>query len=664
MFGSTGFLVILFLSLLVFAVPERMKYWFTLVLLVAGIALTSAWSAGVLTGAGPEREVSLFAPAGGTAFVLVIDSLSAFFVLVINITVLIGFLYARGYLMPYRVRMNALRFSIHYFSYIWLWLSMVMVVMVRDGLPFLIVWEIMALSSFFLVIFDAEQRSIMKTGISYLIQMHVGMFFILVAFLLVQRETGQMSFDVLEEYFTGHRNLPLFLLFFTGFAIKAGFIPLHTWLPEAHPAAPSHVSGVMSGVMIKMGIYGIIRVIASMQSDLLATGVIILLVSLVSGVMGVMMAIVQHDLKRLLAYHSIENIGIIGIGIGLGVIGQAAGNQALALIGYAGGLLHVLNHSLFKSLLFFSAGSVYHAAHTRNIELTGGLMKRMPQTAVLFLVGSLAICGLPPFNGFISEYLIYMGMFNSLSGASLLHSILIVGSIAGLSLIGGLAIFCFTKAFGIVFLGSPRSENAAGAREVEISMIIPQIVTAVLILFIGLGSPLVVKPVFEIVADTWNTGSQSLVTGTFTANLSQISLAGGIFVLTLAALLLYRRYHLSRRQVESGPTWGCGYTAGTAKQQYTATSFAYNYNHIAKPVLQTRKDVDEPGEDEIFPRKRTFASHSDDLFRKFLVDKPVDLVSGLLKKIAVMQTGQIGHYILYAFVFMLLVMFLAMLKLI
>lgn len=593
---------------------------------------------------------------------LVIDELSAFFILVINLTVLIGFLYARGYLEPYRLKMNGLRFSIHYFSYLWLWLSMLMVVTLRDGLSFLIVWEIMALSSFFLVIFDAEERSIMKTGISYLIQMHVGMFFILVAFLLVQEGTGKMSFDALGEYFAGHRNLPLFMLFFAGFAIKAGFIPLHTWLPEAHPAAPSHVSGVMSGVMIKMGIYGIVRVLISMQSDLLVTGVIILLVSLLSGVMGVMMAIVQHDLKRLLAYHSIENIGIIGIGIGIGVTGQAVGNPAMALLGYSGGLLHVLNHSLFKSLLFFNSGSVYLATHTRNMERLGGLMKRMPWTAVLFLIGSLAICGLPPFNGFISEYLIYMGMFNNLSGATLYHSILLVGSVAALALIGGLAIFCFTKAFGIVFLGEPRTDNAAGAREVRSTMIIPQLVTVALIMLIGLGSPLVVKPVFEIVARTWNLGALPMVTGAFTVNLAQISLAGGIFIVLLTALLLYRRYHLARRSVTAGPTWGCGYTAATPKHQYTATSFAYNYNHLAKPLLQTRKEMDEIGEGEIFPHQRSFVSHSEDFFRKVLIDRPADWMATVLKKIAVMQTGQIRHYILYAFLFMLLVLLLAMLN--
>ena len=657
-------MVIVLLSLLVFAVPERLKYWFTLALLVAGITLTTSWGAGIISGPVQAREIPLFTPAGGTSVVLVIDTLTAYFTLVINITVLIGFLYARGYLEPYRARMNALRFSIHYFSYLWLWLSMVMVVMVRDGLSFLIVWEIMALSSFFLVIFDAEDRNIMKAGISYLIQMHVGMFFILVAFLLVQKNTGRMSFDALGEYFAASRNMPLFILFFLGFAIKAGFIPLHTWLPEAHPAAPSHVSGVMSGVMIKMGIYGILRVVGSMQSDLLIAGVVILILSLVSGLIGVMMAIMQKDYKRMLAYSTIENVGIIGMGIGLGMIGQAIGNHSLAILGYAGGLLHVLNHSLFKSLLFFNAGSVYHAVHTRNMEQTGGLMKRMPWTAMLFLTGSLAICGLPPFNGFISEYLIYMGMINSLSGATLLHSIMIVGSIVGLSLIGGLAIFAFTRVFGVVFLGQPRSERAGHATEAGRSMIFPQLVTVALILFIGLGSPLIVKPVLGMVCNFLDIEAQPLLTGAFTSNLSEISLAGGIFVVTLAALLLYRRYHLGRRVVETGPTWGCGYTAPTPKQQYTGASYAYNYNHIAKPVLQTRKEIDEIGEEEVFPRKRKFVQHSDDLFRRNLVDRPVDFVSGLLKRIAVMQTGQIRHYILYAFVFMILVMLLAMLNII
>ncbi len=312
------FLAIIILSILVFFIPRSLKYFYSLFLLAVAVALTSVWSYKLLSGSVQILYMPLTLPFLQSSFILTVDRLSAFFIIVINITVLIGFLYARGYLEPYYGSKNALRFSIHYFSYIWLYLSMLMVVMFRDGLSFLIAWEIMALSSFFLVIFDAEDRTILKTGISYLIQMHVGMFFILIAFLLVEKATGQMGFDALGSYFSTHSNLPLFILFFIGFGIKAGFIPLHTWLPEAHPAAPSHVSGVMSGVMIKMGIYGILRVLMSVQSDLLLIGIIILIISMISGVLGVMMAIVQHDLKRLLAYHSIENIGIIGIGIGLG----------------------------------------------------------------------------------------------------------------------------------------------------------------------------------------------------------------------------------------------------------------------------------------------------------------------------------------------------------
>jgi len=541
---------------------------------------------------------------------------------------------------------------------------MILVVMIRDGISFLIAWEIMALSSFLLVIFDAEDRNIMKTGISYLIQMHIGMFFILIAFLIVDRETGQMSFDALKLYFSGHSNVLIFILFFIGFGIKAGFIPMHTWLPQAHPAAPSHVSGVMSGVMIKMGIYGILRVLIPVQNDLLLIGVIILVISVISGVLGVMMAIMQHDLKRLLAYHSIENIGIIGIGIGLGMIGLATNNHALSLLGFSGGLLHVLNHSLFKSLLFFNAGSVYQAAHSRNIEHLGGLMKNMPYTAILFLAGSLAICGLPPFNGFISEYLIYLGMFKSLSAVNLYQSILVLGTIVSLSLIGGLAIFCFTKAFGIVFLGVPRSEHAMMAKEVSNDMIFPQYLTLAFIILIGLLPVIFVKPVFQIISGTFNLSDITSFTASAVNNLTQISILSGVFVLTIVILLVYRQYHLRSKQISYKSTWGCGYTAGTYKQQYTATSYTYNYNHLAKPVLQTKKIMKDIRQDEIFPEERSFRSHNDDVFKKFLIDKPVTRVSDLLKKIAIMQTGQIQHYILYAFIFMLLVFLLTYFNLI
>jgi hypothetical protein len=269
---------------------------------------------------------------------------------------------------------------------------------------------------------------------------------------------------------------------------------------------------------------------------------------------------------------------------------------------------------------------------------------------------------LPPFNGFISEYLIYMGMFKSLSAANLFQSMLILGTVVALSLIGGLAIFCFTKAFGMTFLGEPRSEHASSASEVGKNMILPQYITVIFILLIGLGSGLIVKPVFSIAAQTFNLSDVALTRGPFITNLSQISLLAGIFILTVIVLLVYRYFHLKGKPVETGPTWGCGYTAGSPRQQYTATSYAYNYNHIAKPLLQGRKVMEEIRDDEIFPQKRTFVSHNDDIFKKLLIDKPSGWLSGLLKKVAVMQTGQIQHYILYAFVFMLLVLLLAVLN--
>lgn len=662
--SNTLFLIILLLTFPVFFVPKAFKYYYSLLVLAGGIILSSVWLADAFSGTARPVKLDIGLPFLQNGLILTIDRLSAFFLVVINITVITGFLYARDYIKPHYNTKNSLRISIHFFSYMWLYISMIMVVMIRDGLPFLIAWEIMALSSFLLVIFDAEERKIMKTGINYLIQMHAGMFFIMIAFLIVGRDTGNMSFDSLGDYFSDHSNILIFMLFLIGFGVKAGFIPMHSWLPEAHPAAPSHVSGVMSGVMIKMGIYGIFRVLMFVQHDMMTIGITIVVISVISGVLGVMMAIMQHDLKRLLAYHSIENIGIIGMGTGLGMVGLATGNQILSLFCFGGGLLHVFNHSLFKSLLFFSAGSVYKASGTRDIEQLGGLIRNMPKTSVLFLTGSLAICGLPPFNGFISEYLIYAGMFKSLSAANLYQSILILGTIVALSLIGGLAVFCFTKAFGITFLGVPRTRKASEAKEVSKAMLLPQYINLTFIVLIGLIPMFFVRPVFTIIIQSFNLTGIATVAGPAVDNLMKISLISAVFVLTAVSLLIYRHFHLKSKVVTTGPTWGCGYTACTSRHQYTASSYAYNYNHVAKPVLQTKKFMKEIKENELFPGERNFTTRNDDIFKKYLIDKPVDFLSDLLKKIAVMQTGLIQHYILYAFIFMLLVFLLTYFNLI
>ena len=448
---------ILFLPFLLFIIPKRLKHIYSLAILILSIIPISYLAFQVIsTGITMHLRLSL---AGIYSPDLVLDSLSSFFILTISFAVLTGSLYAGEYIRSEEQHSSATGDSLHYLALVWLYFSMIFLCLVRDSFGFLIGWEIMSISSFLLVIHKLNDRGVLSAGINYLVQMHISFLFLLSAFLLVQSKTGINGFEGIARYCSlGYGVLPVYL-FFIGFGIKAGFVPFHSWLPEAHPAAPSHVSGIMSGVMIKMGIYGILRVIGFMNTGLLEAGLIVLAISLISSVYGVMQAILQHDLKRLLAWHSIENIGIIGIGIGLGLIGQAKSMPVLAFLGYTGAILHVLNHSLFKSLLFYTAGSVYLATGTRIMNKLGGLIKKMPVTGLLFLLAAIAICGLPPLNGFVSEFLIFSGLFDSLKNLQPSFIIIFIIAITGLALTGGLALFCFSKAFGISFLGKARHES-------------------------------------------------------------------------------------------------------------------------------------------------------------------------------------------------------------
>jgi len=643
------------LSFLILVMPRGLRYPYTLAVTCLAILATSVPAVSALMH--PTAQPLTFTPVNflGT-ITFTIDSLSAFFILVTNFTVFTGLLYANGYLKSYIGEKKPARFALHYFSYVWLHFSMLGVLMLRDGLAFLIVWELMAVSSFMLILFEAENRNTLKTAVNYLIQMHIGLVLLVIAFLIVESKTGLFGFDGLTRYFSDHSNLLLFVLFFGGFGIKAGFIPLHTWLPEAHPAAPSHVSGVMSGVMIKMGIYGIVRVLVYVRADWFAIGIFLLVISAISGILGVIMAITQHDLKKLLAYHSIENIGIIGLGLGIGALGIGLQNPWMVMAGFTGGILHVLNHSLFKSLLFFSAGSVYQAYHTRDIEKLGGVIHRMPQTATLFLTGALAICGLPPLNGFISEILIYIGLLKGLPADTVMQSIALMLALIVLVLIGGLAILCFTKAFGITFLGSPRTVPEHAVTECSSPMLVPQYLIVALIILIGFVPVAFVAPLSEVIRVQFNTGTE-LISQSILPALTRITRLSYIFVLILAGLILLRIWILKRRTITRGPTWGCGYTAPTARQQYTATSFASGFTELAHPVLNEKTDFKKIGESEIFPKPRTFAVHAED-FVKVLLLKITGFSMLVLKKIARLQTGNIQHYILYAFMFILIIFLL------
>jgi len=423
-----------------------------------------------------------------------IDSLSAFFLVPIFIICPLAALYGFHYMdkseESWRVAVNYLCLSL-------LIVSMVLVVCAGSLITFALAWELMSLSSYFLVVHEFQKKATRSAGYLYFVFAQAGAMCIFAAFGLIYSVTGSFSFDQLDQL-PSRIKMAVFLLALLGFGSKAGIFPLHIWLPHAHPAAPSHISAIMSGVMIKMGIYGILRIYALLGDTSLLPGRVILAVGIVSGVLGVVYALGKHDIKRLLAYHSVENIGIILIGAGLGMIGVSTGNRAMAIFGFAGSLLHVLNHSIFKSLLFMGAGAVLQKTGTRHVDDLGGLIKRMPTTGRTFLVGSISISGLPPFNGFISEFLIYFAAFQGLTlpGVSFLFASL---AIISLAVIGGLAATCFTKVVGIVFLGEPRTAGAALASEVQASMTLPMLLLALFCLVIGIfPAPFVQLAVFGL----------------------------------------------------------------------------------------------------------------------------------------------------------------------
>jgi hydrogenase-4 component B len=581
-----------------------------------------------------------------------VDALSAWFILTINFTILTGAFYGFNYMKRYREMKSEL--TMHCIAFLLVYFAMLGICSVQNAFIFLLFWELMALSVFILVIFEHTKAETINAGINYLVQSHISIVFIMLGFIYVAYKTGSYSFNAISD-FSNHQSIlagtALFLCFFIGFAIKAGFVPFHTWLPYAHPAAPSHVSGIMSGVVIKIGIYGILRMLLLIKTDYTTIGYIILFISLVTGIYGVMLAIIQHDLKKLLAYHSIENIGIIGIGIGLGCIGLGAANKWMAILGFTGAMLHTLNHSLFKSLLFYSTGNVLQATHSVNIERLGGIIKKMPQTALLFLIAALAICGLPPLNGFVSEFLIFGGLYNWLFSSNLISLIVIVFSLGGMVLIGGLALLCFTKAFSIVFLGNRRSASNDEVMESGFWQLFPMYFTLLFMIFIGLFPSLFINALRQPV----NLFTHDVI---FNMNLIKVGAIDSLktinwlflgFVLFVLLLSGLKKLLSRQKPVETGPTWGCGYTTADSKLQYTANSFVRSYSKLAKPILDIEKKEVEIV--EIFPSGKHYETHSYDRIERIFIDTPIKLLNRFTDLFLFLQNGQLQRYILYGIIF-------------
>jgi hydrogenase-4 component B len=570
------------------------------------------------------------------SFYLELDALSAFFLLPVFALSALGAVYGAEYLRTYGDKKSL---GPPWFSYNLLVACMAIVLTARNGVLFLMAWEVMTIASFFLVTLENDRDEVREAGWTYLVATHLGTAFLLALFLLLGHGGDSLDFD---RFAHPDRAGALFLLAVIGFGTKAGFMPLHVWLPEAHPAAPSHVSALMSGVMIKTGIYGLVRILTMLGDPPPWWGWTLIAIGITSGVLGVLFALAQHDLKRLLAYHSVENIGIIALGLGVGLLGQSYRSGELMFFGYAGALLHVVNHSLFKGLLFLGAGSVLHATGTRDIERLGGLLKKMPVTGLTFLTGAAAICGLPPLNGFVSEFLVFLGSYRAVVSLGVGAAAPGVATILGLALIGGLAAACFTKAFGIVFLGEPRSSATSHAHEPGLAMRIPMIILAAACLAVGLLSPWIVRgmgPVIAFARPSIPVGSVDM------SPLASFVAAAAVMLVLIALLAALRRMLLRGREIGSSVTWDCGYAQPSARMQYTASSFAQPLTDLFALVLHTRGHTVAPA--GLFPSAGSLETETPDVSREYLFQPAFTAVAWGLSKLRWLQTGNAHLYVLY-----------------
>ena len=591
--------------------------------------------------------------ASGYSLGYVIDRLSAWFLLVLALLAIPIAVYSVAYLghkpLDRRSAFVSVGFSVL--------VGAVELVFVADGvIAFLFAWELMALVNAALVTTEHERRDSRRAAFLYLAMSHVATGCLIGGFLLLAGAASSLSFehvlarDVLPPGASRHAA---FLLFFAGFGVKAGVIPLHVWLPEAHPAAPTSISALMSGVVIKTGIYGLVRVCGfGLGEPPLGWGVLVLVCGGASAILGVLYALMQHDLKRLLAYHSIENIGIILLGLGAGMMALSAGRPELAAVGIAASLFHVLNHALFKGLLFLAAGGVVVATGTRHIEEMGGLARRMPWTALFFLVGAAAISGLPLLNGFVSEWLLFQAFlfgFHLSSDALVRFLFPVAGAL--LALTSALAAACFVKAFGITFLALPRSEGAEKARESKALMLVPQGVLAALCVVVGLAPGFVLEALRGVAGSLPGVRpAPEMVRGWFKVapgpgqfdHLAPPYVAAAVLLgLALAGALSLLAGYAVRR----APTWGCGGEL-TARTEYTATAFSKPLMMIFRAVYRPTREVETVGGAH-FPREVKYRAQIEPTFERFLYGPLTRGVLGAAERMKVIQAGSLHAYLAY-----------------
>lgn len=629
---------------------------------VTASVLLAIASAVVLTGAAfgliePSSAALCFEwtlPVG--RFAIGMDALSALFLLPVCVIPALGMVYGQGYAEAHPLdwppgALTRIRLLVGLLAG-----SLALLVVARDSMLFLLAWEGMALGSFFLITVDDREAPARDAGWIYLIATHVGTLGLFAFFAILASSRGDTTIGAPGELGEAARTA-LFSLAVLGFGLKAGLVPFHVWLPPAHAAAPSHVSAMLSGVVTKMGLYGLIRTIAILPDPPLTWGVVLLALGAVSAVGGMAMALGQGDLKRMLAYSTIENVGIVTVGLGVAVIGRAGSLGDVVLLGLSGALLHVLAHAVFKPMLFFGAGAIIHATGTRELDRMGGLTKLMPESAGLFATAALAACALPPLLAFASEFLIYLAAIRCLVGGPAA-----VGALAAptLALAGAMGLACFVRAYGAAFLGEPRAPRAEHACEPPPIMRWPIALLAAIVVVLGL-TPALVNPLLEAVVEGVFSGA---VGANGLAELVPQGTLTAVSVTLLAAISLV--YYVLRRRMRradfseapawrSVPTWDCGYTRPTARMQYTATSFGASLVGLFPWIVRPRlRGVDLQGP---FP--------PDARLERQLPDAALDdvFVPGarwLERRVAwvrVVQQGRLQLYILYILVGLLALFF-------
>jgi len=589
------------------------------------------------------------------------DALAGFFNLALAVLVIAVAIYSFGYLKEFEGKRNIGLFG---FLFLVMLLSLTLIFTAANAFFFLIAWEVAALASWGLVTFYQEEGESRRAGLLYVIMAHADSGCLLLAFALLIQASGSAEF---AGFHSGRLSTPLqaaaFALFFVGFGIKAGVIPFHIWLPAAHPVAPSNVSALLSGIVIKTGIYGMARMFFDPLGMLPPwAGVLVLVLGVTCAVLGILYALMEHDLKRLLAFSSIENIGIILMGLGSALIFRALGHPQVAAVALIAALFHTLNHAIFKCLLFLGAGSVLHATGTRNMEKLGGLIRPMPVTAFCFLIGAVAISGLPPLNGFVSEWLTYKSQLAGFGAMGGLTRLLfpIAGSM--LALTAALAAACFVKAFAITFLALPRGVESDSVREAPGSMLIGMGWLTAACVGLGLGATWFL-PIFDSLTGQLlgvRTGSSlGMVSGNgfvLSAGTGQggtVSTAAiGIGLLALmvpAGLLVFmgaRRFARNR-----GPAWDCGLPGLTAENEYTATAFSKALRMIFSALYQPRREIQTVFDvSPYYPREIRFESEIEAAFEKRLYGPLRKWVLRAAGAMRALQAGSIHAYLAYIFI--------------